>query len=99
MQTGAITAPGLHGVGGVARPLPTVQPDTSFGTIFERLLGDVNSQQLASNQAINDLALGKTDDLHNVMLTVAKADISFRMCLEIRNRLIDAYQEIMRMQV
>ena len=43
--------------------------------------------------------MGQTDNLHSVMLAVAKADLSFRTILEVRNRLTDAFQEIMRMQV
>ena len=44
-------------------------------------------------------ALGRTDALHEVMLQVAQADLSFRFILEIRNRLTEAYQEIMKMQI
>lgn len=70
-----------------------------FDKIVNQLLGDVGKRQTQSDLAIQDLAMGKTDNLHNVMLSVAKADLSFRMFLEIRNRLTEAYQEVMRMQV
>jgi flagellar hook-basal body complex protein FliE len=71
----------------------------AFGGLIERLLENAGSQQLQANQAVRDLALGKSDSLHNVMLEVAKADLAFRLVLEIRNRLTDAYQQIMQMQV
>jgi flagellar hook-basal body complex protein FliE len=80
-----------------ASPAPT--SGTSFTQLIDRLLGDANIKQAQSDQAVRDLAIGKADNLHNVMLAVVKADLSFRMVLEVRNRLTDAYQEIMRMQV
>ena len=52
-----------------------------------------------ANQAVLDLAMGRADDLHTVALAASKADISFRKILEVRNRMLEAYQEIMRMQV
>lgn len=72
---------------------------TSFVDVVERLLGDANSGQLQADQAIRELAMGKAENLHDVMLAVAKADLAFRTVLEVRNRLTDAYQEVMRMQV
>ena len=73
------------------------------GGLFSRVLGDflghLGQQQVQSQQAIQDLAVGRTDNLHTVVLEVSKADMAFRMFLEIRNRLSDAYQEVMKMQV
>lgn len=71
----------------------------TFVNVVEKLLGDANAGQLTANQAIRELAIGQTDNLHDVMLAVAKADLAFRTVLEVRNRLTDAYQEVMRMQV
>lgn len=59
----------------------------------------VHSQQANADQAVQDLALGRTDSVHGVMLAVAKADLSFHLFLEIRNRLTEALQQIMQMQV
>ena len=57
-------------------------------------------ERLGQNAAaIRDMVSGKTENLHSVMLQAAQADLSFRLILEIRNRLSDAYQEIMKMQV
>jgi len=63
------------------------------------LVGKVNAQQASADQAVHQLALGQTDNLHGVMLEVAKADLGFRLFLEIRNRLTDALQEVLHMQV
>ena len=82
----------------------TVAGSTSTGTtpfagLIDRFLGSAVQHGEQADQAVRDLALGHTDSLHEVMLQVAQADLSFRLILEIRNRLTDAYQEIMKMQV
>ena len=73
------------------------------GGLFARVLGQylsqVGQQSIQAEQAVSNLALGQTDNLHNVVIEVSKADLAFRLFLEIRNRLSDAYQEVMKMQV
>jgi flagellar hook-basal body complex protein FliE len=81
------------------QPSGTAEPARSFGQAVTDLLQGANSQQLQADAAINDLAAGNSDGVHQVVLAVAKADLAFRMVLEIRNRLIESYQEVMRMQV
>ncbi len=71
----------------------------TFGQTVSRLIGQVNDLQVLADGEIQELANGRTDNLHGVVLAVAQADLSFHMLLEIRNRLIDTYQELMRMQV
>jgi len=70
-----------------------------FTEVLGQWLDQVNQQQAQANAAVRDLALGKTDQMHHVLLDIAKADLAFRLTLEIRNRLVDAYQEVMKMQV
>jgi flagellar hook-basal body complex protein FliE len=48
---------------------------------------------------VKSLAQGEITDVHEVMLAMTRADLSFRMMLEVRNKLLEAYQEVMRMQV
>ena len=80
-------------------PAKVSSGDSPFSNVFSKLLSEANGQQIASEQAIEQLANGQTDSIHDVVISVAKAELSFRLVLEIRNRLIEAYQEIMRMQV
>lgn len=70
-----------------------------FSSTIRSLLESANEPQLAADQALNQLATGQTDNVHEVVMSVVKADMSFRFVLELRNRLTDAYQELMRMQV
>ena len=51
------------------------------------------------NTAYADFSKGKVDDVHEVMLAMTRADLSFRMVLEVRNKLVEAYQEVMRLNV
>src|SRR5947208_2923638 len=91
---------------GVPAVYPAIAEPQSPGTAsgpFARLLHDAlsqaNAQEAQANQAVQDLAGGRSNDVHGVVLAVAKADLTFRLLLEIRNRLTDAFQEILRMQV
>ena len=104
----AVTPTGLSTVRSLstASPIqPTANPatkktaDVSFQDTIRGLLDKANTPHAAAETAFSDLVAGKTDNLHNVVLSVAKADMSFRLLLELRNRLTEAYQEIMRMQV
>lgn len=93
----------------VARPtieppnLPAAKDAGSTSHSFLDMLGEqlenVNQQQHDANQQVQQLALGNSEGIHDVVLSVAKADLMFRMVLEIRNRLVESYQEVMRMQV
>jgi flagellar hook-basal body complex protein FliE len=78
---------------------PRIAGTNGFLKVVEGLLSQANGQQVTADQAVRDLAMGQTDNLHQVLLEVAKSDISFRLILEIRNRLSDAFQEIMRMSI
>jgi flagellar hook-basal body complex protein FliE len=88
---------------GLAQPSVDLRQATDRSGSFLSLLGEqldqINQQHHLADRQIQQLALGQTDAVHDVVLSVAKADLMFRMVLEIRNRLIESYQEVMRMQV
>lgn len=73
------------------------------GRSFESLLGDVveevNDKQLASAGALRGLLSGENVPLHRVIIAAEEASISFQLMVEVRNKLLEAYQELMRMQV
>ncbi|MCB9834125.1 MAG: flagellar hook-basal body complex protein FliE [Planctomycetes bacterium] len=71
----------------------------SFVDVLEGYMRESNDLQNKADAALGDLVAGKSDDVHQVMLAMAKADVSFRMMVEVRNKLVEAYQEVMRMQV
>lgn len=80
----------------------TVRSDnnqTSFADTLKQAVGDVNELQKTADTKMQELAVGKTDDIASVMIAAEKADIALRAMVQVRNKIIDAYQEIMRMQV
>ena len=71
----------------------------TFGDTLTLAMGDVNALQSEAGAAVNRLVSGEATDLHDVMIAVEKAKTSFDLLMEIRNKAIDAYRELMRMQV
>jgi flagellar hook-basal body complex protein FliE len=70
----------------------------TFGKFLQDAVDQVNELQNQSDAQIRNFMAGKGTDIHTVMMAVNKADISFQMMLQVRNKLVTAYQEIMRMQ-
>lgn len=71
----------------------------SFLETLKESIDKVNELQKAADVAVKDLAIGKAGDIHKTMIAMEKADISFQLMMQVRNKLISAYEEIMRMQV
>jgi flagellar hook-basal body complex protein FliE len=71
----------------------------SFADTLKTAIDNVNQLQKASDKSAQDLATGRTDDVAGVMISAEKADIALRVMVQVRNKIIDAYQEIMKMQV
>lgn len=72
---------------------------SGFASILNGLLDGNRQASATADAAVTALATGEAQDLHTVSLAVAQADLSFRLILELRNRLADALQEVTRMQV
>lgn len=70
----------------------------SFGKMLSESIEKVNGLMNESDQSIEDLATGKSANVHHTMIALQKADISFRMLLEVRSKVMKAYEEVMRMQ-
>lgn len=71
----------------------------SFKDTVKSFLGDVNQQVTQSDQLSRDLATGRTNDVSKVVTSVEEANLSMEFTLAIRNKLLDAYTEISRMQM
>jgi len=78
---------------------PARQMETTFSDILDAMVADTNQQQQNADLAVQQLHGGGEKDLHEAMIAMEKADISLRFAVQVRNKAIDAYQEIMRMQV
>jgi flagellar hook-basal body complex protein FliE len=70
-----------------------------FGAMVTSGIEQVNQQLLTSQTQLQDLGNGKVENLHQVMLHLEESRISFQLMLQVRNRLLESYQDLMRMQV
>ena len=71
----------------------------SFSATLGKAIDKVNSMQVEANHKIQDFAVGKNTNIADVMTTAEKAGIAFKLMVQVRNKMIDAYHEVMRMQV
>jgi flagellar hook-basal body complex protein FliE len=81
-----------------ARATSKTDGKSGFGDLVNKFVEQTNNDQLVSDAAIQDFATGKTDNVEEVVLAMANADMSFQLFMEIRNHLIDSYNDLMRMQ-
>ena len=79
--------------------MPVAAPAPGFGTWFAQEVGAVNTSLVNADNEIKQLAVGQTQSLHEVMIHLEEAKLSFQLLAQVRNRLLEAYQEVMRMQV
>ncbi|ANU24589.1 MULTISPECIES: flagellar hook-basal body complex protein FliE [Planococcus] len=70
-----------------------------FGQIFKDALQEVSAAQNESDKLTNQLITGEVQDVHEVMIASQKASLSLQMTMQVRNKVVEAYQEVMRMQV
>jgi flagellar hook-basal body complex protein FliE len=77
----------------------TEAPLSRFSDALSNAVNDVNKLQQNADKSILNIQSGNTGSLHEAMIALEKADISFRTMLQVRNKLLEAYQQIMTMQV
>lgn len=71
----------------------------SFSSMFSQMVSEVNAQQSTAAQSVSALQSGQPVPLHKAVIAMEEANVSFQLMVEVRNRLLDGYQEIMRMQI
>lgn len=74
-------------------------PAFSFQNVLGNFVNDVSEKQTAADDAVTGLLSGKNVSLHQAVISMEEASVSFSMMVEVRNKLLDSYQELMRMQV
>ena len=74
------------------------QQTGSFSDTLNSSMEEVNQLQKEADKAIEALATGETKDLAQTMIAIEKANVSFQLMTQVRNRLVEAYQEVLRMQ-
>lgn len=95
-------------INGIAGQLGTPQAGTrssaadaarGFGNFLKGAVSEVNQLHHEANQAVEALTAGRSQDVHNTMIALQKADVSFQLLMQIRNKVVSAYETVMRMQI
>ena len=100
----------LDRIGNLPEKTPLAPPDKKsaegqkagegdFLRTLKGFMSEVNQLQKEAGESINRLASGDINNIHDVMVAVEKANVSFELMMEIRNKIIEAYHEVMRMQM
>ena len=102
-------SPGVEGVqaiGAVADVQPQAaasaaptEPSGRFADWFDHQVGQLNTQLVQAEQGVQQLAAGNAASLHDVMIRMEEARLSFQLAVQFRSRVLEAYQDVMRMQV
>lgn len=79
----------------------TGAPGESGGFLdsLKSAIGNANDVQVQAGQAVDALMTGQTQDIHRTMVALQQADVSFQLMMQIRNKLVTAYEDIQRMQI
>ncbi|ABA88442.1 flagellar hook-basal body complex protein FliE [Syntrophotalea carbinolica DSM 2380] len=99
----------MKNIGAISQPLQTAikaggeaqtkKTGNSFGDLLAEAIDEVGKTQAQADQAIEKLQTGESRNIHEVMIAMEKAGISMRLMVQMRNKVVEAYQEIMRMQI
>jgi flagellar hook-basal body complex protein FliE len=99
MQINGLQGLGAAGVGASSVGASVGASAPSFGGMVTDGLQQVSAQLQASQADLQTLATGNVENLHQVMLRLEESRMSFQLMLQVRNRLLESYQDLMRMQV
>ena len=90
----AIETSGVHGASAAS-----LQPTSGFESVLGTMVREVQAKQASANMAMTGLLSGQGVPLHEAVMASEEASVSFQLMVEVRNKLLESYQELMRMQV
>ena len=76
----------------------TVQPG-GFGKMFEQMISSVDAKESQAQSITRDVLLGKNDQVHQSLIAMKEANVAFQLMVQVRNKVVESYQELMRMPV
>ncbi len=91
---GSIDPRSAYGVGEA-----TGKPQNSFASQLQKAVAEVDSLQTQRNDMVDGMLTGEVSEVHDVMIAAKESQLAFELLMEVRNKLLESYQEIMRMQV
>jgi flagellar hook-basal body complex protein FliE len=90
---------GVNPLGGATKSAAGASGSADFGKLLSQAINGADQDQQNSNQAVQDLVSGNNQDVLPVVAAVAKSDLSFKLLMGIRNKVVEAYKQTMSMQV
>ena len=94
---------------GLIQPITTLSTDmiqnsaevapSNFKDLLKKALNDLNVSQVGANDSIKNLATGGEDNLHDVIISMEKASMTLQYAIQIRNKVLEAYQSVIQMQI
>jgi flagellar hook-basal body complex protein FliE len=100
LQAPKIPTQELQGLSDITTAQPgELQPGRSFSDFLGQMVGDVNGKQGIAAGTVGAVLSGQNVPLHQAMIAMEEASVSFQLMVEVRNKLLESYQELMRMQV
>jgi len=90
--------PAVPNLDQMSTPASGANGDEGFGAVLKNAINQVEQLHGSAEQQVTDLLKGDRSDVHNVMIAVEKADIAFQLMMQVRNKIVSAYQEVSRMQ-
>lgn len=84
------------------KPAEAAKPEKQakdFAATLKDALGEVNKLQVQADEAAKQLAMGQAEDIHQVMIAVEQAKMAMQLTVQVRNKVVEAYQEVSRMQI
>ena len=83
---------------GATSPLGSESSQGGFGSTLKNAMNQVDQASADSQSQVSDLLQGNRQDVQNVMIAVEKADVAFQMMMQVRNKIVNAYEEVSKMQ-
>ncbi|PTY08801.1 flagellar hook-basal body complex protein FliE [Opitutaceae bacterium EW11] len=90
--TGPVSLPGIQSPSGTT-------PTEGFGKVMDQMISSVDAKQNEASAITRDVLMGKNDQVHQSMIAMQEASVAFQLMVEVRNKVVDSYQELMRMAV
>ena len=97
MPVDPISVSGVSGVAGAAQAAPKTAA-AGFGSMLEQLVSSVESSNTQANMAIDGM-VNKTGDVHDAMIALQRSELALQLAVQVRNKLVQAYQDVMRMPI
>jgi len=89
----------LSGASGLSAPAAAPVQGGSFANVLGNLVQEVSAKQTAAGDAVQGMLEDQGVSLHQAMIAMEEANVSFQLMVEVRNKLLESYQELMRMQI